>query len=108
MALVAGLSLLGFMGEETTAGCTAWGALAAVLGAGSLVVDAFVRQGGASWLTAVATALALPIAAIGVFQVVATIVGPRMRVLTSSRASLPPPPPPEMHDADEAMLPSDD
>lgn len=107
MVVVGGLSLLGFMGEETTAGCTVWGALAAVLGAGSLAVDVFVRGGPQSLLAAAPAALALPLAAIGTFQIVATSVGPRMRVKTSSRSSLPAPPP-EEHDPDEAMLPSDD
>ncbi|MEO7096518.1 MAG: hypothetical protein ABI175_24885 [Polyangiales bacterium] len=107
MVIVAGLSLLGFMGEETTAGCTAWGTLAVVLGAASLIVDAFVRATAPDWLTRSTAAVAVPIAAIGIFQIVATMVGPRLRVKTSSRTSLPAPPP-EEPEQDESMLSSDD
>jgi hypothetical protein len=105
MALVSGLSLLGFMGEETTAGCTAWGTLAILLGAASFVLEAFYRAGAPSWLVMATVAFALPIAVIGVFQIVAAIIGPRLRVLTSSRSSLPVPQPEE---PDEGMLPHDD
>lgn len=89
MGIVGLLALLGYMSEQTTAGCAAWSALALFTGAGAIVLD------GASPLSKVwvAGALGVSAAMVGLatalFASVASQVGPRERERGDVRQSVP-------------------
>ena len=93
MVAVAALSLLGFMGEETTAACGLWASLSLALGGGALVVDAFSR-GTVDSSTAVggiAGLLCVAVASTALYQLGSLVIGPRARRKERDRRSLPPP-----------------
>jgi len=77
MAAVAATSLLGFMGEQTTAGCTAWGALASLSAAATVAASARLS------LPVVGTALAAlgatTAGSVAAYVVAATRIAPQER-----------------------------
>lgn len=83
IGVVATVSLLGFMNDETTGGCAWWGALAIAVAGGSFALA------GAGWI-AVATALvAIVCASVGGYQLVAQLIAPTERA-RDHRSTLPP------------------
>ncbi len=91
MGLAAALSLLGFMGEETTAGSTAWSVLALLAGAAGLLCQNLQLSG----LVANAPfAAVLPIGTLGGAMLVGAQLGPRFRRLARERSTIRPVEPP--------------
>ncbi len=91
MSVVALLSLLGFMSDQTTGGCAAWSGLALVTGLGAVVLD---RREAAWMVPALFVALAAIAVAISLFQAAAQRIAPTERA-RDTRGSLEPPPPEE-------------
>lgn len=87
MGLSTALALLGFMGEETTAGSTAWSMLALVTGAAGLVcAHGTLTQS----LGNAAVAALLPIGTVGSAMLVAVLLGPRLRRRARERSTIRP------------------
>ena len=103
MFSIALLSLLGFMGEQTTAGCNGWATAVLALSALAPLTE---RTGlrAPSIVAALGNALGLAIATLASYQLGAVLVAPHARATEISRTSIPAPPPPE--DDDEGSLES--
>jgi hypothetical protein len=87
---VAGLGALGFMGEETTGGCAASGAMALVVSAGAVFAIALAH--GASPVFAAGLGLlggaGATVASLGAVQLAATRFGPSLRARVDGRGRL--------------------
>jgi hypothetical protein len=110
MVLLSGLSLLGFMGEETTAACEVWGVVALLFGGAALALDAgrLAAFDRSLALGALVSTVGMAAASISAYTVGAIVIGPRARHKEHRRVSVPPSRPADERRQAESIPPLDE